>query len=104
MGETPKPSTKFNEQKEFEMNKCYFIVMILVMLYTFGIGWLFGTFSGYACCKEKGKINDWESPAEFICEILIIPLLAIICSVILFFKGMRGLEITKNENTNKRAD
>ena len=104
MGETPKPSTKFNEQKELKMNKCYFIVMILVMLYTFGIGWLFGTFSGYVCCKEKGKINDWESPAEFICGILIIPLLAIFCSAGLFFNGMKGLESTKNENTNKRAD
>ena len=77
------------------MNKCYFIAIVLAILYAFGIGWFFGTFSGYVICKEGGKINDWESPSEFICGILGMPLLAIFCSAVLFFKGIKGLETRK---------
>lgn len=79
------------------MNKYYLIMMVLAFLYTFGIGWFFGTFSGYVICKEKGKINDWDSPAEFICGLLFMPVVSIVCSVTLFFNGIKGLEKMKEK-------
>ena len=67
-------------------------IIVLSILYAFGIGFFVGNFSGYIVCKEKKEINDFESPAEFLCFLLISPVLAIFWGITLFFKGIKGLE------------